>query len=361
MSAPSATLISFRLGGTDGVSVEARKWEWALQQCGFATRRIAGELVDGLRPDDVWLPYLAIDPEVGVETDRGALAAALAGVNLVVVENVCSLPLNLDVARLTVDVLGEHSGRVLFHHHDLPWERPHLAHLTDFPPARPGSLHVTINNGARDALGQRGIEAQTIRNAFDLDARPGDRAGTRRTFQYTSDDLVVLQPTRAIPRKEVGRGIAFAEQLATLLPRRAVRFWLTGPAEDGFDDELDRLLAAARVPVTLGRAERSRDAYAASDVVVFPSSWEGFGNPVIEATIADRPVAAGRYPVLDELRALGLTVFGVDDPRAVVAALEHPDEVLTARNRQTLKTNFDLADLPKRLVDAFATVGWRSW
>ena len=54
-SVPSAVLVSFRLGGTDGVSIEARKWEWALRELGFATRRVAGELDDGLRPDDTWL------------------------------------------------------------------------------------------------------------------------------------------------------------------------------------------------------------------------------------------------------------------------------------------------------------------
>jgi mannosylglucosylglycerate synthase len=96
--------------------------------------------------------------------------------------------------------------------------------------------------------------------------------------------------------------------------------------------------------------------------VVFPSSWEGFGNPVIEATIADRPVAAARYPVLDELIALGLHLISIDEPDAVIALLGSSDapDVLDA-NRACLHAHFDLADLPARIATAFTTVGWEEW
>ena len=58
--APQAATISFRLGGDDGVSVEARKWESALRELGFETRRIAGEIEDAGRTEDVSVPGLAI-------------------------------------------------------------------------------------------------------------------------------------------------------------------------------------------------------------------------------------------------------------------------------------------------------------
>ena len=123
MTEPVAVQISYRLGGADGVAVEARKWEWALHALGFRVRRVAGELDDGLRPDDIWLPFLAIDPEEASTPDPDALAAAIAGADLVIVENLCSLPINPDAATLTAGVLDRHEGAVVFHHHDLPWQR----------------------------------------------------------------------------------------------------------------------------------------------------------------------------------------------------------------------------------------------
>ena len=145
------------------------------------------------------------------------------------------------------------------------------------------------------------------------------------------------------------------------MPDRLIKYWLTGPAEDGFGPELARIVAAATVPVSEGRAPTPWDAYAASDVVAFPSSWEGFGNPVIEATIAERPVAVSHYPVLDELRALGLHVFDVDAPEAIAAWLDAPDTATFDANQACLREHFNLADLPARISSAFAAVGWSDW
>jgi glycosyltransferase involved in cell wall biosynthesis len=361
VASPTAAFLSFRLGAHDGVSIEARKWEWALRELGFATRRIAGAFGDTLRPDDTWLPFLDIEPPRRAPVELDALAAALAGTDLIVVENLCSLPLNLTASGGTAAVLAEHRGRVAFHHHDLASERAHLAHLTEFPPDRPDSLHVTINDRARQTLAARGVVATTIRNAFDLDPRPGDRDATRRVFGFTHHDLVVLQPSRAIPRKEVGRGLEFAEDLGRLVPGRPLRYWLTGPAQDGYGPTLDALIERTSVSVTRGWAASAQDAYAASDVVVFPSSLEGFGNPVIEALVADRPVAAARYPVLDELLGLGLRVFTVEEPAAVAEWLDRPDLGIRAANRACLEQHFDLRDLPHRIAEAFSTVRWDHW
>ena len=354
--APTAVQLSFRLGGTDGVAVEARKWEWALRELGFTVRRVAGELDDGLRPDDVWLPFLAIDPVPGAHVAPDALAAALAGADLVVVENLCSLPLNPEASTVAARVLDRHTGPVVFHHHDLPWQRPGMIAPPGIPPVRSNAVHVTINNLSRAELTAHGIPSVTIRNAFDFDPVHGDRDATRRAFGFSADDVVVLQPTRAIPRKNVPAAIEFARDLDHLLGGPPVRLWITGPAEDGYDDELARLVADARVPVTVGRASTAADAYAAADIVVFPSTWEGFGNPVAESVAYRRPLVVGGYPVLDELLGLGLELLAIDRPEMAAAWLRAPESATLEANVERLRRDCSLADLPCRLDRAVETL-----
>ncbi len=48
-----AVSLSYRLGGADGVSIEAEKWQWALRTLGFEVRTVAGS-----GPVDVLVPGL---------------------------------------------------------------------------------------------------------------------------------------------------------------------------------------------------------------------------------------------------------------------------------------------------------------
>ncbi len=358
---PTAVQLSYRLGGADGVAVEARKWEWALRELGFTVRRVAGELDDAGRDDDLALPFLAIDPPDGTMAAPDQLREALAGTDLVIVENLCSLPINPDASGLAATVLEQHDGRVVFHHHDLPWQRAGLPTPPNVPPHRANSLHVTINDHSRVQLENRGFDAVTLRNAFDLDPERGDRDRTRAEFGFAPTDVVLLQPTRAIPRKNIPGAIAFAEELARREPDRDLKLWITGPAEDGYDDVFARLVAESGVPVTVGRATSASDAYAAADLILFPSTWEGFGNPVIESIAHRRAIAVGNYPVLDELRGFGVHLLSIDDVDGVSAWLRAPDPAVLEANVERVRPHCSLPDLPRRIGDVFATTGWSTW
>ncbi len=118
-----------------------------------------------------------------------------------------------------------------------------------------------------------------------------------------------------------GRSPARASPSRSRLAERAgAAYWLLGPAEDGYEGELERLLLASRVRTLRGWPEGPNsgapdgvafdvdDAYAACDGVLLPSSWEGFGNPAVESATHDRPLAVGAYPVAGELRSARLPV-----------------------------------------------------
>jgi glycosyltransferase involved in cell wall biosynthesis len=325
--APRVVLLSFRLGGTDGVAVVAGTWARLLRDTGWDVVTVAGAGdADRLVPGLAW-PVVAPPPTVE------EITAAVAGADVVIVENLCSLPLNPGATEAVVAALR---GRpALLHHHDLPWQRARFAHVTGWPADDPAWRHVTINDVSRHQLAERGIEAVTIRNALDVDQPLGDRAATRDALGL--DGLVLLHPVRAIERKDVPAAVRLAEQLGAT-------YWLTGPAEEGYGPTLDAVLAAARCPVLHRPAPTTMaDAYAACDAVAFPSRWEGFGNPLVESALHRRPLAVHRYPVADELAALGFEWFPADDPGPLAAFLAAPDDSLLDRNRELARRHFSLA------------------
>ena len=340
---PSAAFLSFRFGPTDGVSVETRKWARILQRLGFGTYTVAGDGADRV------VAGLAMDSAEPPTTSD--LDAALRDATLVVVENLCSLPLNPQAADAVAVALR---GRpAILHHHDLAWQRPHLAHLAGYPPDDPAWRHVTINNLSRLQLAERGITATTIPNGFDVDPPAGDRDATRAALGLQPGDRLLLHPTRAIPRKNVSGAIALAKGLGAT-------YWLLGPPEDGYGDELDRLLASAPIPVIngCGPGITLADAYAAADAVALPSTWEGFGNATIESALYRRPLAIGRYPVAREIAAFGFRWFPADDARPLAAWLSRPDDTLLDTNAAIARRHFSLDSVERRVARLLAAAGW---
>jgi hypothetical protein len=346
MTASTVCFVSARLGEPDGVSVAAAAWMLAFERLGFVVRTVAGE-----GQADCLVPGLALNAEA--PPPARDLDAAIQGAAVVVVENLCSLPLNLPAAKVVASCLR--GRRAILHHHDFPWQREGFENLGPWPPDDLAWAHVTINEMSRHQLRDRGIEGTTVYNGV-LPAAPGDRTRARAVLGVAPDRLLLVQPTRAIARKNVPEGVGIAEALDAI-------YWLTGPAEEGYGPELERVLAAATCEIRRGipGSLDIADAYEASDAVVFPSTWEGFGLPLIESAQYRKPLAVGRFPMVEELAAFGFQWFPSDDPTPLGTWLKHPEPDLLDRNYAVALQHFSVDALAGRLAGVLRRAGWALW
>ena len=326
------------------MAVEAAKWAGVLGVLGFQVVTVAGEgpvdrLVEGLGIEDARRPRVS------------EVRSATSDAHLVIAENICSLPLNRAATEAVSEALA---GRpTILHHHDLPWQRARFADLDIVPADDSSWVHVTTTElSARELAQRRGICAAVVPNAFDVDGPAGDRDRARSAMDIGPDERVLLQPTRALPRKNVPAGLSLAEGLGAT-------YWLTGAAEEGYGSDLTRLLSAASTRTIPGNPGIDpADVYAAADAVALPSTWEGFGNPAIESAIHRRPLAIGDYPVAEELRAFGFRWFPTSDPAPLARWLQHPDIGVIDTNLAVARRHFSLTRLRRQLRHLLDERGW---
>lgn len=311
--------------------------------------------------------------------------------DLVVVENVFGLPLNPGYSEAMRKSLEEYSIPALLRHHDLIWQRPEFSlerldvRLADriapnFPPRLANAVHLAINRLSVAELEARGYDAFLLYNGFefpDADAALADRnarrAKARDALSIPQECMLLVQPTRAIERKGVPDSIDLGRRLADRV-NPAVRLLVCGPPEDGYDVVLTELAedlsAGARSTevdapfrLILGMGKLPIDlCYEAADFIVFPSRWEGFGNPVIESIIWAKPLVVREYPVLTELLDLGLSFIAWDpDPLQGVLAWMELDEAaklgVLAENLRIAGSRLSVESEAQGIEDALRRLG----
>jgi len=327
-------MVSTRFAGLDGVSLEAKKVADALAQAGLTFAWFAGELGDGFSPGLV-VPEAHFATPTNQAIQRAAFGGEesedLAGqideiagslveelerfvagfdVDALIIQNALAVPMQLPLGVALTRFITESGIPAVAHHHDFSWERERFSQCAvpeilerDFPPVAPNLAHVVINHDAKDELARRtGIEAFVLPNVMDFDAgphRPGDGGVFRQTAGLAPDDVVLLQPTRVIPRK----GIELTLDLASRLSDASVKVVVThgGDLDPEYWGRLERMAVDLGVDLRLVPAGTDiaslADAYAAANLVCFPSLYEGFGNALLETFFYRRPVFVNRYSV----------------------------------------------------------------
>jgi glycosyltransferase involved in cell wall biosynthesis len=170
---------------------------------------------------------------------------------------------------------------------------------------------ITISNHAASTLVHRlGVPSGRIRPIhLGIDHErftPGD-GGPREDF--------LLYPAKAWPHKNHAR---LFEALSLLPGRRLVLTGYEGPVPEGVE--------------SLGRVSQEElvSLYRRAAALVFPSLYEGFGQPPLEAMACGCPVASSNAASLPEIYGDAARLFDPTDPAAIAAAvrdvLAAPDE-----------------------------------
>lgn len=354
-------LVSHRLGGFDGVSVEAAKWVAGFRALGWPVTRAAGIFLDHETDDVVVDGLWAAKPgEKPPPVDHGTIRQLCHGHDLLVLDNAGSLWSAPEASAAWQRHALDAGIPTIVRHHDPAWQGAALRPVptATVPLHHLRHLHVLINRHTFNEFACRWpalTDADALRvvhNRIDVDGlAEGNRDRTRGMLNIGSGDLIVLHPARVeAANKNIPGAVRFARVLRDVV-QRPVRYWLT---DDTVADRGSVAKALAEAPGLLrGHLPSQADMYAAADVVVLPSTWEGWGLPVVEAAAAGRLVVAGPYPVLAEIRAFGVTVLDPGEVTKVAALLNNPASAcpLLERNRRAVSTHFDLRELPAVLRD----------
>ena len=359
--------VSTRLAGTDGVSLETAKLAELFSRMGHQVYYCAGEL-DPEGPRGLLEPEMHFEhPEIRAIHDlafggpdsarlreriarsadrlREAIERFIDGfrIDLLVPQNALAIPMNLPLGVALAQEIARERVPAIAHHHDFYWERERFSPCavqdlldTSFPPASDTVRHAVISTLARQALyTRRGIRSVVLPNVLDFEQGPRDRERRvrefRRSLGFASDDLVVLQPTRIVPRKGIELAIELVSRLSKRLAPRRVHLLITHHAGDeGIDylkelqriageTEVDLVLAADRVADRRVAGDASserfdlRDAYESADFVTYPSLIEGFGNAFLEAVFYRKPLLVNRYAVfVSDIEPCGFDLVTID-------------------------------------------------
>jgi glycosyltransferase involved in cell wall biosynthesis len=408
-------IISTRLNGTDGVSLEVEKWVRVLRRMGHEMFFCAGEL-GGYASGGTLIPQLHFDhqsiisfsrrafgegkeqdgeklvDEIYVTADniRGPLRHFIRSnrLDLLVVENALTIPMNLPLGISLTGLIAELGIDTIAHHHDFFWERQRyqsnsILDLLDtaFPAKLPTIHHVSINSIAQRRLkDRRGIDSIVVPNVHDFATPPPGidnyNQDFRKALGLNNDDLFILQPTRVIQRK----GIEMAIELVNRLDIPQARLFITHRAHDegleywrwlkreagvmGVDLRLiDHLIGTERAKANGHKIYSLWDAYPHADLVSYPSTYEGFGNALLESIYFKRLTVVNRYPVYNaDIGPLGFDFIELDgfvDDGAVERTqelLKDPGHVaeMVEKNYQIAQDNFSLEVLGQKLKDLIA-------
>lgn len=404
--------VSTRIAGTDGVSLEIEKWAAVLERKGFNCFYFAGEIDRGnersLKVPDAHFEAPRIqeiqeqlfgvtkrsrDISDHIQSLKDGLKSSLYDfcenfdIDLIIPENALTVPMNIPLGIAITEFIAETGIPTIAHHHDFYWERDRFLinacqdYLDKgFPPDLPSIRHVVINSLASKQLSHRsGISNTIIPNVYNFAKKPlaskVSSCEIKKEIGLGDDELMILQPTRVVPRKWIERSIEIVQHLNIPNPTLVI----SHTAGDEGCDYYRRIMeyaenAGVRIisidhligshSVEHGKAYTIADIYQCADLVTYPSGYEGFGNAFLETIYYKKPIVVNRYSIyIADIEPKGFDVIKIDG-FATSSAIEKISCVLgdTEELKKMVDRNYELGEkffsfeiLEKRLLHLIGT------
>ncbi|MDR6904637.1 glycosyltransferase involved in cell wall biosynthesis [Agromyces sp. 3263] len=186
-------------------------------------------------------------------------------------------------------------------------------------PARRADLVITISEFARDSI-VRHLRVHPDR----VRVIPLGVDAASFSPQLSGREPFLLYPARGWPHKNHARLFEAVRIVRETWPE--LRLVLTGGNLDALGPVPEWVDVRGLVPV-----EELHDLYRRASVMVFPSLYEGFGLPPLEAMASGCPVAASDAGSIPEVCGDAAVLFDPTDPRAIargiLEALDRSDDL----------------------------------
>ena len=278
------------------------------------------------------------------------LQAAVSGVDILIIHNICSLNKNLALtaALYQLHIAGK-LPRLILWHHDLAWTTPryqfelHEGYPWDLlKTAWVGATQVTISEMRQEELSDlMKIDQSAIRvipNGVDMGKF---LKLEEQTLGYIKKlDLLLASPLLLLPVRITSRkNIEFAQQILAVLriDLPSAQIIITGPLGPHNPANLQYFEKLSALREELGLKNSAHflaelttefipdrvisDFYKLADALLFPSFEEGFGIPILEAGFAGIPVFCSDIPPLKKLGGVLVNFFSPQEDPAAVAKI----------------------------------------
>ncbi|QTA37557.1 glycosyltransferase family 4 protein [Thermosipho ferrireducens] len=355
----NVALVHYRAGLMDGVSLEMEKWKRVLTRIGHNVDIIAG---NGEKGVDVQVSSIGFEnpkyriinknafekledytekeliAEIFQESEKiyNDIVAILDKYDVIIPNNIWSIGAFLPSAVAFTKYARNNPDKIFIgHHHDFWWERKYFLNATTSkitellvkycPPIGDNIKHLVINTFAKHALySRKGVDSVVVPNVMDFKApaftKKEINLKIRETYNVSTGAIVLLQATRITERK----AIELAIDLISNMQKKAKNYIgktlyngekftgeivlaFSGMCEDDVYKYklLDKAFEYGVRTINLYPNVENKvwsfwDLYSIADAITYPSILEGWGNQLLEAIVAKKPIVLFEYEVFEK-------------------------------------------------------------